>query len=149
MKQLYFAYGSNLLLTQMKSRCPLSVPVERAILRDYELVYKDNGRGRGVASIEYKKGSKVYGAIYELTDKCEKTLDKFEGVPRVYTKQFVTVESRSGEIECLTYCMLPHFKLSMPKLDYFMKIYNGYDDWFLSRKHLTKNIKEFKKQFTI
>lgn len=149
MGKLYFAYGSNLFAKQMKERCPSSVPVGRAILRGYELTFKDNGRGRGVASISPKKKSKVHGYIYELTKECEATLDKFEGVKsKVYKKEYVQVESGSGDLTCLTYIMYDNFKEAMPKLDYFKKIYNGYGDWYLPKNDLLSRMKQFKNQFT-
>ena len=44
----YAAYGSNLNLKQMKSRCPNSKPFGKIILNDWRLVFK------GVADLEKK-----------------------------------------------------------------------------------------------
>lgn len=55
---IYFAYGSNLNLEDMKTRCPSEVVMEKGILKDYCLVY----RGKENASylnVEKKKGENV------------------------------------------------------------------------------------------
>lgn len=143
-KILYFAYGSNLLMKQVNKRCKMALPLERAILRNYRLVYRKNLRGRAVADIIPYEGGKVYGAIYEFTPEDVLKMDKFEGVPSVYNRKFIDVETREGIKRCLTYTMLPYFEYGIPKKDYFIKIYNGYKDWHLPTEYLIKEFKKFK-----
>ena len=50
---LYLAYGSNLNVSQMSSRCPDAIPMGGFYLPDYKLVF------RGVADIEYEKGNAI------------------------------------------------------------------------------------------
>ena len=63
---LYFAYGSNLHQEQMKRRCSGCKYLKKYILQDYRLTFRSE---LCVADIEYKKGSSVQGALYEITDK--------------------------------------------------------------------------------
>ena len=56
----YFAYGSNLNIEQMKSRCPDSVGVSTAVLSGWRLVE------RTYADIEPAAGECVNGALYEI-----------------------------------------------------------------------------------
>ena len=86
---LYFAYGSNLNHFQMKSRCKGSKYLKNYYLRDYELCFCWNGTDRsdGVANIVKNSGSYVPGAIWEISKKDKRELDKREGFnlnPKVY-----------------------------------------------------------------
>lgn len=72
----YFAYGSNMDERQMLERCPQSEKQEIAELTGYEFFINK----RGVANIRPKKGKRVWGIIYNITEDDEEKLDKFEGV---------------------------------------------------------------------
>lgn len=79
---LYFAYGSNLSLAQMASRCPAARSVGRALAKGYRLVFprpSDTWKG-GVAGIEPIGDFHVEGAAYELTPDCVAALDEYEGL---------------------------------------------------------------------
>ena len=76
-KPLYFAYGSNINLDQMRYRCPDATVYGQAVLDNYDLRF----RGSGVATVEPKEGACVYGLLWELTDQCEASLDRYEGYP--------------------------------------------------------------------
>ena len=82
---LYFAYGSNLHQEQMKRRCSGCKYLKKYILQDYRLTFRSE---LCVADIEYKKGFSVQGALYEITDKDENCLDKYEDFPILYKKMF-------------------------------------------------------------
>ena len=58
----YFAYGSNINLEQMAVRCPAAQVVGPAVLDGYELLFRGNRRGTGVATIEPLPGSHDYHA---------------------------------------------------------------------------------------
>uniref|UniRef100_A0A0D2Y0V7 gamma-glutamylcyclotransferase n=1 Tax=Fusarium oxysporum (strain Fo5176) TaxID=660025 RepID=A0A0D2Y0V7_FUSOF len=59
--QLYFAYGSNLWLQQMASRCPESYYVGRAVLLDHR--WQINSRG--FANVIPCSGYNVHGLVYQ------------------------------------------------------------------------------------
>ena len=92
-KPLYFAYGSNINLDQMQYRCPDATVYGQAVLDNYDLRF----RGSGVATVEPKEGACVYGLLWELTDKCEASLDRYEGYPRLYIKQTLEVRTFDGQ----------------------------------------------------
>lgn len=46
-KRLYFAYGSNINLTQMEYRCPDATPLMPVMLHGYELTFRGGGVGDG------------------------------------------------------------------------------------------------------
>ena len=61
---LYFAYGSNINLNQMAVRCPDAKVVEPAVLENYELLFRGNAHGYGVATIRFKSGTWSAMATY-------------------------------------------------------------------------------------
>ncbi len=130
----YFAYASNLNRKQMTERCPDSKPIFTATLPNYKLVfvgYSRKWRG-GVATIKSSRGDKVKGAIYEVTEKCVKQLDKFEGYPSDYNKINVTVFDEDGTpVEALTYIKAGRLDEDRPSQEYLVIIQQGYKDWRL------------------
>ena len=120
-KPLYFAYGSNINLDQMQYRCPDATVYGQAVLDNYDLRF----RGSGVATVEPKEGACVYGLLWELTDKCETSLDRYEGYPRLYIKQTLEVRTFDGQrVPVMAYIMNPevHLKPSLPPRDYYLGI---------------------------
>ena len=66
---LYFAYGSNLNLFQMKRRCKDSVFIKKYELKGYRLNFRSKYRS---ADIEKSKNSLVPGALFEISKSDEK-----------------------------------------------------------------------------
>ena len=128
----YFAYGSNLNKKQMLERCPESKPMFVATLRNYKLVFvgwSRQWRG-GVASIKPFRGEIVLGAIYELSDRDLKRLDKYEGYPGNYNRLKVTVFDEDGEpIEAMTYIKSGQSEETSPSKEYLAITQQGYRDW--------------------
>ena len=53
-----------------------------------------------------RKGSVVHGLVWKITPNCEQSLDRYEGYPRHYTKETVTVKDAAGaEIPVMVYIM--------------------------------------------
>ena len=66
----------------------------------------------------------------ELTDKCEASLDRYEGYPRLYIKQTLEVRTFDGQrVPVMAYIMNPelHLKPSLPPRDYYLGIKAGYE----------------------
>ena len=106
MERLYFAYGSNINLEQMADRCPAAEVVGTAVLDGYELLFRGNRSGYGVATIEPQPGKQVHGLLWKLTPECEQSLDFYEGYPRLYGKEDITVCTADGkELVVMAYIM--------------------------------------------
>jgi len=73
----YFAYGSNMDMAQMRHRCPSAMLISRRAVLDDHSYCIDR---RGFASIKPDRDSVVYGCLWELTEACEASLDRYEGV---------------------------------------------------------------------
>ncbi|MDZ5254461.1 gamma-glutamylcyclotransferase family protein [Clostridium sp. LIBA-8841] len=120
---VYFAYGSNLSLEQIKRRCPEAIPMVRVYLEDYKLVYNK------YADIIPCQGERVYGAIYELSINDLKNLDEFEGYPYLYEKINLKVQDSNGVFyEAFAYVMVEKGN-KLPEDDYLDIINKGYQDW--------------------
>ena len=123
-EKLYFAYGSNINLEQMDYRCPDATVVGPVVLENYELLFR---RG-GFATIAPKEGGRVHGLLWSITPECERSLDYYEGYPRFYDKQTVTVRDGLGrELPVMAYIMDGRFREPMlPAESYYKGILEGY-----------------------
>lgn len=120
---VYFAYGSNLSLEQIKRRCPEAIPMIGVYLENYKLVYNK------YADIIPCQGERVYGAIYELSINDLKKLDEFEGYPHLYEKIDLKVQDSNGIFyEAFAYVMVEKGN-ELPEEDYLDIIKKGYQDW--------------------
>ena len=125
-KILYFAYGSNLNHHQMKNiRCFGSRYLKVFYLKDYKLIFchpnKLNKFGYG--NIIKKRGSKVVGAIWEITKEHEKILDNYEQFPNIYIKEYFYLKGK----KVMFYAMYKYFIKDPPK-SYVDVINEGYKD---------------------
>lgn len=128
----YFAYASNLNKKQMQERCPDSKPKFMATLPNYKLVFvgwSRQWRG-GVVSIKSFRGERVLGAVYEISERDLRRLDKYEGYPGSYNRMKVTVFNEAGEpIEAITYIKSGQLEETPPSREYLAVIQQGYRDW--------------------
>ena len=129
MTKLYMAYGSNLNLRQMGFRCPTAKVYGTGQLQDYRLIFSR------VATIVPEKGSMVPVAIWEIDAECEKALDRYEGFPNLYRKEYLTVTVNGKEIEAMVYIMNTG-KPQLPPRSYYETIKEGYHDVGFDTVHL-------------
>ena len=126
---LYFAYGSNLWLQQMRRRCPDSSFMGVAILFDW--AWQINTRQ--YANIVQSKDDIVYGMIYRLSADDEATLDKYEGVPDSYEKKWMKMdylpeEGEATTIHGLVYVNLKLKDVGQAKEEYVGRMNRGIND---------------------
>ncbi|MFC1899086.1 gamma-glutamylcyclotransferase family protein [Chloroflexota bacterium] len=130
----YFAYGSNLSKNQMRERCPESNPAFPATLPNYKLVFSGWSRRwrGGTASIKHSRGDKVHGAIYEISDKDLRQLDRYEGYPTSYNRLNITVFDEDGTAhEAMTYIKSGQLEETDSSREYAIITHEGYKDWGL------------------
>lgn len=79
-KVRYFAYGSNMLNSQMKRRLPSARPIGIAWLDNKRMVCNKRGRdGSGKANLIESVGSITWGVLYEVDQRDLPKLDAIEG----------------------------------------------------------------------
>ena len=98
-RHAYFAYGSNLCVTQMAHRCPDAMNPRPALLTDHAWLINQ----RGVATIEPFAGTHVHGVLWQITDHDLDTLDNVEGVPVRYRRDRLTVHTDDGHWDAWVY----------------------------------------------
>ena len=126
---LYFAYGSNLNLFQMKRRCKDSVFIKKYELKGYRLNFRSKYRA---ADIEKSKNSLVPGALFEISKSDEKKLDVYEDYPILYKKLYFTYYNKT----VMTYIMVNKTEFRYPTERYLNVVKRGYKDCKLDMKYL-------------
>ena len=131
---LYFAYGSNLNLFQMKRRCKDSVFLKKYELKGYKLNFRSKYRA---ADIEKSKNSLVPGALFEISKSDEKKLDLYEDFPILYKKHYFIYKNK----KVMTYEMVRKTPFTFPREKYLNTIIQGYRDCKLDTKFLKNALK--------
>ena len=132
MTKLYLAYGSNMNKAQMRRRCPAAKPVRAIVVDDARLVF------RGVADIEFCAGATVPMVLWEITEACERELDRFEGVASgVYETLFIPLDN---DEQALTYVMR-NAGIAPPTREYYQRIAQGYADFEIALEPLEVALK--------
>lgn len=126
MSTLYWAYGSNLNVAHMASRCPKAKKLGRLFVTDAALVF------RGVADVTVLEGSVVPGGLWRITRECEAALDRYEGVAsRFYLKRYLRVKVEGKKQDVLFYQMRMSTGVQPPFESYLDTIAQGYKDFDL------------------
>ena len=133
---LYFAYGSNLNLFQMKRRCKDSVFLKKYELKGYRLNFRSKYRA---ADIEKSKNSVVPGALFEISKSDEKKLDVYEDYPILYKKLYFKYYNNT----VMTYIMVNKTEFRYPTERYLNVVKQGYKDCNLNINFLIKALNKF------
>ena len=113
----------------MNRRCPDNELVGLGILLGQEWIINE----RGVANVRSTRDP-LYGLVYKISPSDEKELDKFEGVPRYYTKHDMNIglQWESGKemaVErALVYIDKERTEEGEPREEYIFRINRGVDD---------------------
>lgn len=131
MKKLYFAYGANMNPDNMAWRCPDATNPQKFILQDWQLKFHSH------ATVEPVTGSETWGMLWEITPRCEKELDSFEGFPHYYTKR----EYVQDGVEFFFYEMANNFG-GVPSQGYVDDIHWVYQTYDMPVEHLIRALDE-------
>ena len=146
----YLAYGSNLNKNQMSFRCWDAIPVGSCMLNNWELVFR-----RGVLTIEPCPGGVVPLGIWKISENDEKSLDRYEGFPRLYRKHMFPIllhgyrdgkEEVTEQVgEAMAYIMNAGHKIEEPSMVYMRTCIQGYKDFGFDKAPLMKAYRKSKK----
>ena len=116
-EEIYFAYGSNLNLEELKGACVQAGLFDYAVeqvaaawLPDMSLVfdYYSKSRGGGALNVRTVKGSLVSGYLFRLSPDAWRLIDRKEGHPHYYRRTPVTVLVEGGKyVSAVTYIVTP------------------------------------------
>lgn len=140
---LYFAYASNMNFVQMKRWCPASRFLKAVFLEGHRFVYDgysvtwDGAVGNMVGS----DTERVWGALYEITEKDRLALDAFEGYPRTYDRKEVDVKDVDGGVHrAMTYARAGR-AVGKPHPDYERVVLDGAKDCRLPEDYVEKSLR--------
>lgn len=134
----YWAYGSNLNVYSMKSRCPTAVKVKPLALEAGALVF------RGVADVVSRENSTVQGGLWYVKWSDVEALDRYEGVAGgLYDKKYLTLGIKGERHKCLYYQMGKNHRGVMPPSEWYLEIImEGYHDFGLPLEPLEVALQE-------
>ena len=132
---LYFAYGSNMNINELKKYCPCKniKIIDTGYLDNYIFRYrliKGKKNIKAKANIEPRKNSKVYGLVIDIKGTINK-LNKKEGLfDNIYfIKHKLKIHSISSNkiYNCFAYIMQPsvRLKIDQPSFNYCKKIFDA------------------------
>ena len=142
--KFYFAYGMNTNHYGMAERCPNAFYCGSGYIDNAKLVFKS------VADYEHNKGYRLHGAIWYITDECEKALDTLEGYPtlsgKIKEKATITFSKTLRETEI--YVMI--YKMNRdgyypPSNYYYEMLHQGYKTNRLPMAQLKKALENSKR----
>lgn len=138
----YIAYGSNLNIGQMKHRCPDAKIIGTSMLKDWRLLFKGSKTG-SYLTIEREAGGCVPIAVWAVSDRDEKKLDRYEGYPTFYYKQnMMLVNDKTGKLmDAFIYIMHEDRKIGVPSDLYVDTCLEGYRDFGFNETYLKKALK--------
>ena len=144
----YFAYGSNLKLSEICDTCPSAKRQFPAVLPGYCLVFprKSTGRRCGVAGIKPSVGQKVWGGVYAIPESERAGLEGREGyvenrplLENAYIPKKLKVHAYgnpSQQCDVVTFVANPQPNPPLPSKQYMGLIIAGARDWGLDEKYI-------------
>lgn len=141
MTKLYFSYGMNTNPTQMAIRCPQARSLGAAVLSHYGFEFKS------FATVTPDMNNRVEGVLWEITDDCERALDRLEGYPLYYNKINVWVNFKGDLTPCMTYIMYPEEEYNYPSDSYVDMLIEGYTAHGVDTKQIDRALMDLDHQF--
>ncbi|MGF7184444.1 gamma-glutamylcyclotransferase (GGCT)/AIG2-like uncharacterized protein YtfP [Desulfitispora alkaliphila] len=139
--KLYIAYGSNMDEGQMAFRCPKAKLKGVSEVKDYRLIFKGSKTGT-YATIEKAKGRKVPVVLWEIEATDEHNLDRYEGFPTFYYKQWLELDLDGEKIQGMVYMMDHNRKLGQPSYHYYKTLEDAYERFGFDKAILEKALED-------
>lgn len=140
MKKLYIAYGSNMDEGQMAYRCPTARLLGRTEVEGYRLLFKGSLTG-AYATIEPQEGGSVPVLIWEIGERDEASLDRYEGYPSFYYKKDLTVSLDGQEVTAMVYIMDERRQPGEPSGAYYGVLERAYEKFGFPMETLVAALK--------
>jgi len=140
---LYFAYASNMNFIQMKRWCPGSRFRKTVFLERQRFVYDGYSEtwDGAVGNLVGADRERVWGALYEITEKDRLSLDAFEGYPRTYDRKEVDVKDTKGNVyRAMTYARAGR-AAGKPHPDYEKVVLDGAKDSCLPEEYVDRYLR--------
>ena len=104
-----FAYGSNMLIKKLRSRCPSVAKIGMCKIKKHNLkfhkVSKKDHSGKCDCEFTESETAEVYGVLFRIPKSEETLLDEFEGLGKGYAKKKIDVTTiEEGKDTAVMYC---------------------------------------------
>lgn len=139
--KLYIAYGSNMDESQMAFRCPRAKLRDVSEIEGYRLIFKGSKTG-AYATIEKEKGQKVPVVVWEIEPTDEHNLDRYEGFPTFYYKEWMELDLNGEKIQGMVYMMDHDRKLGQPSYHYYKTLEDAYERFGFDKGILEKALED-------
>ena len=125
--EFYIAYGSNMNVSQMAQRCPTAKVVGHMLLKGHQLMFY-GGEHNAVATIEPCSDGKVPVTVWNITPEDEASLDRYEGYPHLYRKEYMIISVDGKSAYAMVYIMnTENCSYGYPSQSYYDTILAGYE----------------------
>jgi gamma-glutamylcyclotransferase (GGCT)/AIG2-like uncharacterized protein YtfP len=139
--KLYIAYGSNMDEGQMAFRCPGAKLRGVSEIEDHRLIFKGSKTG-AYATIEKEEGHKVPVVVWEIEPTDEHSLDRYEGFPTFYYKEWMELDFNGEKVQGMVYMMDQDRKLGQPSHHYFKTLEDAYERFGFDKAILEKALED-------
>ena len=139
--KLYIAYGSNMDEGQMAFRCPGAKLRGVSVIEDHSLIFKGSKTG-AYATIEKDKGHKVPVVVWEIEPTDEHSLDRYEGFPTFYYKEWMELDLDGEKVRGMVYMMDQDRKPGQPSYNYYKTLEDAYERFGFDKGILEKALED-------
>lgn len=139
--KLYIAYGSNMDESQMAFRCLGAKLKGVSEIEDHRLIFKGSKTG-AYATIEKEKGHKVPVVVWEIEPTDEHSLDRYEGFPTFYYKEWMELDIDGEKVQGMVYMMDQDRKLGQPSYHYYKTLEDAYERFGFNKAILEKALED-------
>lgn len=139
--KLYIAYGSNMDESQMAFRCPMAKLRGVSEVEGYRLIFKGSKSG-AYATIEKAKGQKVPVVLWEIEPTDEHNLDRYEGFPSFYYKEWMDITLNGEKVQGMVYMMDQDRQLDQPSYHYYKTLEDAYERFDFDKAILEKALED-------
>lgn len=130
----YLAYGTNLNIQNMISRCPDALLLETDNLHGYRLVFRGPKNGEGWLTLMSDPSSAVPAALWQISEKDKIALNAYEQCPNIHDE----IHMIFGGRHCFTYVIRPNYPFSLPSEEYYHTVEEGYKELGLDLLELNR-----------
>lgn len=144
----YGAYGSNMSISQMEIRCPKAKLLDKGILEGYELTFRGRLNNAHATIQRSAKKNLLCGVpivIWEISKSDEANLDRYEGYPYYYHKEYHEVTLKEGKKLVMLYVMNSGYNYNLPSPMYCCTIGDGYTEHRYDIHYLINSIEKVRK----